>query len=305
MSAETFYQSLSQSKFSAVYIFCGEEDFLIDEALQALVTKVLPGDTENFNLDILSAVETDTREIVARANSFPLMSQYRVVIVKDLDRRGEKSREKEKGNDALLSYLNNPSPTTILVLVVKKLDKELKGKGEFVEFSRLDEGRLRRWIEERGARYGKRVRPEASQALITYVGSSLRALDRELEKISVYVDEKKTIDIDDVNAVVGLSKTYNVFELSRAVGSRDLKRSLEILERMMEFGEHPPLMVAVLTKHFMSLLKNVDKGLRVASYSRAELERSFGFLARADEKLKFTSEDPRSVMTVLFHELMR
>jgi DNA polymerase-3 subunit delta len=161
------------------------------------------------------------------------------------------------------------------------------------------------------------------------VGGSLRTLDSELEKIAVYVGEKKTIEGEDVAAVVGVSKSYNVYELTKAVGDRNLKRSLEILERMMDFGEYPPLMVAALTKHFMTLLKLAEGRRRKMSesdiatsirssprrvgeymsqlrrYSPADLEKSFAPLARADEKLKFTSEDPRSVMTVLLHELIR
>lgn len=307
MLLQEFYKSLPQRNLAPVYLFYGEEDFLIDEAVEALIAETLPEESRTFNLDVFSATEVDPRDIVARANSFPMMMQHRVVVIKDFDRLGEKNKEKEKGKerDPLRSYLENPSPTTILVLIAKKPDKTIREKVETIEFSRLDENSLRRWIIERAARYGKQISREACEALTTYVGNSLRALDKEVEKISIYAGDKKTIAIDDVNAVAGVSKTFNVFELSRAVGNRDLKRSLEILDRMMEFGEHPPLMVAVITKHFMTLLKNVEKGLRPNSYARRELERSFAYLARADEKLKFTSEDPRSVMTVLLHELMR
>lgn len=307
MSLQEFYKSLRQRKLAPVYFFYGEEDYLLDEAVDALIAETLPEESRTFNLDVLSAAEVDPRDIVARANSFPMMVQHRVVIVRDFDRLGEKNKDKEKGKerDPLRSYLENPSPTTILVLIAKKPDNTVRGRVEAIEFSRLDGAGIRHWIVEHGPRYGKQISREACEALTTYVGNSLRALEREIEKISIYVGDKKTIEIDDVNAVAGVSKTYNVFELSRAVGNRDLKRSLEILDRMMEYGEHPPLMVAVITKHFMTLLKNVERGQRLNSYSRRELERSFAYLARADEKLKFTSEDPRSVMTVLLHELMQ
>jgi DNA polymerase-3 subunit delta len=320
MTRQDFHSALRQGKFSPVYFFCGEEDFLIDEAVDSLIAQVVPAESRSFNLDILYGNEVDARDVVAQANSFPMTAERRVVILREYDRLDEK--------ELLQPYLENPSPTTVLVLVSKKADAAIRGKTETVEFRRLYDSELPAWIIERGSLYGKQVSRDASELLLMYVGGSLRALDSEIEKIAIYVGERKTVHVEDVAAVVGISKTFNVFELTKAVGDRNLKRSLEILERMMEFGEYPPLMVATLTKHFMTLLKLAEGRRRKMSdgeiaasirssprrvgeylsqlrqYSPADLERSFAPLARADEKLKFTSEDPRSVMTVLLHELI-
>jgi len=304
-----------------VYFFYGEEDFLIDEAVDSLIAEVLPQESRSFNLDVLYGNEVDARDVVAHANSFPMTVDRRVVILREYERLEDR--------EILQSYVQNPSPTTVLVLVSKKTDAAIRGKTATVEFRRLYDSELPAWITERGSLYGKRISRDASELLIMYVGASLRALGSEIEKIAIYVGEKKTIDGEDVAAVVGISKSYNVFELTKAVGDRDLKRSIEILERMMEFGEYPPMMVAALTKHFMTLLKLAEGRRRKMSeseiaasirsspkrvgeyltqlrqYSPADLEKSFSSLARADEKLKFTGEDPRSVMTVLLHELIR
>jgi DNA polymerase-3 subunit delta len=321
MTRQEFYRDLRKRKFAPVYSFRGEEDFLIDEAVESLIAEVLPQESRSFNLDVLYGNEVDARDVVAHANSFPMGADHRVVILREYDRLDDK--------EILQSYVQNPSPSTILVLISKKADAAIRVKATAVDFDRLYESDLPPWITERGSLYEKRVSREACDLLLMYVGTSLRALDNELEKIAVYVGDKKTIDAEDVAAVVGISKTHNVFELTRAVGNRDLKRSVEILERMMEFGEYPPLMVAALTKHFMTLLKLTEAKRRRMSegelassfrlpprrvgeyknqlrhYSPAELEKSFAPLARADEKLKYTSEDPRSVMTVLLHELIR
>ena len=321
MTQQEFYRDLRKRKLAPVYSFYGEEDFLIDEAVESLMAEVLPQESRSFNLDVLYGNEVNARDVVAHANSFPMGADYRVVILREYDRLDD--------GEILQSYVQNPSPTTVLVLISKKADAAIRGKTAAVDFRRLYESELPAWITERGSLNEKRVSREASDLLLMYVGASLRALDNEIEKIAVYVGDRKAIDVEDVAAVVGVSKTHNVFELTKAVGNRDLKRSLEILERMMEFGEYPPLMVAALTKHFMTLLKLTEAKRRKMSeaeiasftrlpprrvgeyldqlrqYSPAALEKSFAPLARADEKLKFTSEDPRSVMTVLLHELIR
>jgi DNA polymerase-3 subunit delta len=321
MTREEFYRDLRKRKFAPVYSFRGEEDFLIDEAVESLIAEVMPQESRSFNLDVLYGNEVDARDVVAHANSFPLGADHRIVILREYDRLDDK--------EILQSYVKNPSPSTVLVLISKKTDAAVRGKTTAVDFNRLYESELPPWIAERASVNEKRISREGCDLLLMYVGTSLRALDNEIEKIAVYVGDKKTIDAEDVAAVVGISKTHNVFELTRAVGNRDLKRSVEILDRMMEFGEYPPFMVAALTKHFMTLLKLTEakrsrmSGGELASsfrlsprrvgeyqdqlrhYSPDKLEKSFGPLARADEKLKYTSEDPRSVMTVLLHELIR
>jgi DNA polymerase-3 subunit delta len=319
MTRQEFYRDLRKRKFAPAYSFHGEEDFLIDEAVESLIAEVLSQESKSFNLDVLYGNEVDARDVVAHASSFPMGADYRVVILREYDRLGDK--------EILQSYVRNPSPTTVLVLISKKADVAIRGKTAAVDFGRLYESELPSWITERGSLHEKRVSREACDLLLMYVGTSLRALDNEIGKIAVYVGDKKTIDAEDVAAVVGISRTHNVFELTRAVGNRDIKRSIELLERMMEFGEYPPLMVAALTKHFMTLLKLTEAKRRMSEgelassfrlsprrvdeyqdqlrhYSPAELEKSFAPLARADEKLKYTSEDPRSVMTVLLHELI-
>ncbi len=320
MSPEEFYKQLQARKFSPVYYLYGDEDFLISEAIDALIGEIMKDTNRDFNLDIFYGAESDGQEIVACANAFPMLAERRLVIVREF--------EYIENKDPLYSYIEKPSPTTSLVLASSKSDPKIRGAAAAVEFRRLRVYELRKWVSDRAKRCGKEMSSEVAEVLLTYVENSLQTLDREIEKASVFVGEKKTIDDVDIATVAGASKTYNVFQLTKAVGNRDLKRSLEILERMMEVGEPPVLMVAMLTKHFMALLRFAEgqrkkmsnselaSMLRAGSsrvneftvqlrkFSTADLENSFTSLVRADEKLKFTSEDPRSVMTVLLHELL-
>ncbi|MEK6570529.1 MAG: DNA polymerase III subunit delta [Bacteroidota bacterium] len=298
MTQQEFHTALKQRKFAQVYFFFGEEDFLIDEAVSTLIATVLRDEDQSFNLDVLYGDEVDAQDVVAHANSYPMMTQHRVVILRNFERLDD------EGKKILYTHVEKASQSTVMVIISKKTDSILQRKAATIEFGHPKESELLLWIKERGRKYGREISRDAYEVLITYVGNSLRALDSELEKISSYIGDKKTIDADDVHAVVGFSKTYNVFELSKAVGNRDLKRSLEIFYRMMQFGEHPPVMVVMITKNFMRMLKLAEGGQRLRSYSKSEIERGFASLARADEKLKFTGEDPRSVMTILLHELM-
>lgn len=320
MTPDGLKSSLGRGEIYPAYFFYGEEDFLIEEAQEKLCAVVLKDGIRDFNLDILYGDEVDGRQVVARANSYPMMAERRVVILKDFHELQER--------DVVYLYLEKPSPNTVLLLVSPEDDENLHEKTVAVQFRRMRDSDLPSWVSERVGKYEKQINSEAYEVLLAYVEHSLRALDREIEKIAVYVGEKKTIEGDDVRAVVGISKVYNLYELRKAVGNRNLPRSIEIVERMMDFGERPERIIAAMTNHYIDLLKLAEAQKRrmseqelakvlhtypsrVREYlgylrysSKADLERSFSYLAAADEKIKFTSESPRSVMTVLLHELL-
>lgn len=320
MTPEVLEISLSRGEIYSAYFFYGEEDFLIEEAQEKLCAAVLKDGIRDFNLDILYADEVDGRQVVARANSYPMMAERRMVILKDFHELEEK--------EVVYLYLEKPSPKTVILLVSLEDDKNLREKTVAVHFGRMRDSDLPSWISQRVSKYKKNINSDACEFLLASVEHSLHALDREIEKLVVYVGDKTTIDGDDVRAVVGISKVYNLYELRKAVGNRNLPRSIEIVERMMDFGERPERIIAAITNHYIDLLKLAGAQKRRMSeqdlarvlhayparvreylgylryFSTADLERSFSHLAAADEKIKFTSESPRAVMTVLLHELL-
>jgi DNA polymerase-3 subunit delta len=304
-----------------VYSLYGDEDFLIDEAIAALTKEILRDASRDFNLDVFHGADVNGEKIVSCAAAFPMLAAHRLVVVREF--------QHVEGKERVYSYIENPSPTTCLVLASEKSDPKIGRRAVSVEFRPLRADELSQWIVDRAKHYNRGMSPEAADVLLTYADHSLQTLDREIEKVSVYVGERKEISGVDVAAVAGVSKSFNVFELTKAVGERNIKRSMEILERMMELGEPPVLMVATLTKHFMNLLRFAEGqkkkmtnselssmlragqsrlseyAVQLRKFSPTELEKSFASLVMADEKLKFSSEDPRLIMTVLIHELVR
>jgi DNA polymerase-3 subunit delta len=156
----------------------------------------------------------------------------------------------------------------------------------------------------------------------------LREVQNEIDKLFIYVGDKNSIDVDDVNSVVGMSKQYNVFELQKAVGQKRLGHAMEIVERMINAGESPIGMIVMLTKYFQKiwLLKELRSGntneyqlaasLNVSpffmkdyleaarNYSDVEVENSFASLLKTDERLKM-SGDARLLMTLLIHGIIQ
>ncbi|MFN0158264.1 MAG: DNA polymerase III subunit delta [Bacteroidota bacterium] len=318
--------SLKRKEFFPVYLLYGEEDYLASEASDLLVDAALTPDERVFNLDIVYGNEGDARDIASRASSFPMMAERRVVVVREMD--------KLQNKELLAGYLEQPSPSTCLILVSVKPDfrkkpyVSAKRHGKVIEFKPLYDNQIPPWIMERVKGEGKAMVPEAAELLASYIGNSLREVLSELEKLYVYVGEKKNIDTNDVADVVGISKEYNIFELQRAVGAKDTVRSPFIVDRMLESGENATMILVMLTRYFTALWKLHDMRRRgvspneqateagvhpfylkeymsaLAQYTSHEIEDAFGTLARADEQLKSTGNDPKTIMLMALVQVL-
>ncbi len=306
--------TFAQKKFFPVYLFHGEEDFLAEEATSRLIDAALTNEERGFNLDVMYGSEADARDIVSHASSFPMMAERRVVVIRDLDRLSSK--------ELLSGYIERPSATTCLVLLSAKPDfrkkpyATAKKNAIAVEFRPLREYQLPTWIAQRFKKLGKTIDPEAGKMLVTYVSTSLREVENEIEKLSVYIGQKSFITVDDIAAVVGVSKEFNVFELQKAIGAKDMRRSTEILLRMLEAGESPTMIIIMLARYFTSLWRLCDIRRRQAPaadaginpyflkeyvdvlsrYSQADIEGIFEVLAGSDEQLKSSSPDPKLLL---------
>jgi DNA polymerase-3 subunit delta len=326
ISVESFLPSIKKKEFAPVYFFYGEEDFLIDEIVDAIIAEGVDAGTRGFNLDIVHGSEIDGKDVVSIASSFPMMSDRRVVIVKDFDRVTNK--------ELLEPYFDHPSITTCLVLVATKPDTRkkpyplLKKKSVGGEFTRLYENEIPAWIQRRVKLFKRSITPEAAELLQAYVGNSLRDVANQIEKLLIAIGSRPTIGLQDVEAVVGVSKEFTVFELSKMVGEKNIARSMEIVERMMDSGESPQLIIVMLTRHFIILSKlhelrtSIKSDFELASavrispffvkeylshlrnYSPFAIDNAFLALTRADHELKSSATDPKLVMDVLLCEMM-
>lgn len=320
MTLDDLDRALKAGKFEPLYLFYGEEDFLSDEAVERLLSSALRETERSFNLDILSANDADAREIVARASAFPMVAERRVVVVRDADHLPE------KGLELLAHYADQPSPSTCLVLVAAKPDMRrkafatIKRSGTAIEFRPLYENQLPDWIERRVDRRKGSITPEAAKLLAAYVGSSLRDIENELDKLFLFVGDRSNISEGDVAAVVGLTREYSVFELQRAIGERNLPRAVEVMEKILDANEPMPLIVSILTNYFATLWKIGDllrRGTKQSEltgqvrvnpyflkeyiatlkvYSLEEIEGVFHRLATAEEEYKTAGADVKSIM---------
>lgn len=317
--------------FGPLYLILGKEDFLVDECVRMITNALVPDEMRGFNLDVMYGSKSEAKNVIAHASSYPMMGDRRVVIVKEF----EKLVLGETAKEIVGNYLERPLDSTCLVLVSPEPDfrkrpfTDLKKTATIVSCDPLYDNQVPSWVSARIRASKKEASPEACRMLQAYVGNSLRALDSEIEKLLIYIGDRKEITGDDIAAVVGASKGYTVFDLQNCIGRKDIREAMIVLARMMEAGESPQMIIVMLTRFFTILLRiselkqrrhpesQFPAELKISPYflkqyldyysnfSSSHIERAFHALLTADTELKSTMSDPHIVMDLLVYSLIK
>jgi DNA polymerase-3 subunit delta len=252
----------------SVYFLYGPEDYLIEEEVQKLLNKTLSQKERGFNLHLFNGEEHSSQEIVQAAQTLPMFSQYRFVLVRQADHMDEKKVE------AMMEYIQNPSPNTCFVLYGqtigswKKHRKEIEKIGDVTEYTRLKGRALVSWMKNRMKEKGKTLSEEAADYLVDVMGDHLFDLDNAMEKVFLSVGGKGAIELSDMEEITSEVKVSTVFDLTDAIGLQNLEKALGILGKAMEskaiffrreeegskFGDPVPLLLSMMAKQYWSML---------------------------------------------------
>ena len=171
------------------------------------------------------------------------------------------------GADRLESVLKSGLPEgTHLILTAdavdkrKKLFKTLDEIGKILEFSRVKgdtklKGLLMENARELLTAKGKKMAPGAWLALGKKTGFNLRPSMSALEKLITFTGEKPTIDEEDIEAAIGKTREETVFNLTAALVEKNLPVSLSILGDLLDRGDHPVMILAMLAREIRILLQ--------------------------------------------------
>jgi DNA polymerase-3 subunit delta len=244
-------------RFMPVYLFMGDESYFIDELTNLLIETVVPEAEKDFNQHILYGLETDTATIITLARSFPMMSDFQLIVVKEL--QGLKKMEE------LDVYVKNPLKTSILVLNSKNgmLDKRKKlysaidKNGVVFESKKIPETKIPAFVQEYFKKKGYGIDAKPAQMLTDFLGNDLSKLINEMDKLLLSVPPKeKRITAELVETNIGVSKDYNNFELLKALVEKNVLKANRITDYFEKNPKNNPLTVtlSVLFNFFSNLM---------------------------------------------------
>lgn len=257
----------------------GEEAYYIDKISDFIENNVLAEEERGFNQMVLYGRDVSIEDIVGNAKRYPMMAEHQVIIVKEAQ---DLSRTIEK----LVSYVENPQPSTILVInyKYKKIDrrkvlfKTLKKKAVVYESKKLYENQVADWIRRVLSPKNYTISPKAAQMLVEFLGTDLSKINNELEKLQIILPNGTQINPEHIEENIGISKDYNNFELRKAVGERNTIKAYKIVNYFADNPKDNPMVVTVslLFNFFSQLLhfhglkdktpRNIATALRVNPY---------------------------------------
>ncbi|MBS1950922.1 MAG: DNA polymerase III subunit delta [Bacteroidetes bacterium] len=260
--AKKILEKLKKGKYDPVYLLQGEETYYIDLLSNYIETNALTEGEKGFNQVILYGKDSPMAAILTCARRFPMMAERQVVIVREA--QDIPDLNKDTGSKLLLDYLTQPVPSTVLVLCHKHktLDKrrELGKKAEQLAtsaaFKKPYDNQLIEFIVKYIEEKKYSIDEEAARVLAEYVGNDLNRLANEADKILISHDAKEPIRPTEVMAKVGISREYNIFELQRALVSKDWMQVAKIINYFEANPKKNPAipMVAFLYSFFSKVL---------------------------------------------------
>ena len=351
-ATERFVSDVSARKLQAAYVLVGDEAFFRDQCRAALIQHLVTPELRDFSLHDLDLAENSVAEILDLARTPSLMAPFQVFFVRGVKSLyGRGSHQEEFA--AIEEYCKNPNPDAVMIFVAdhisipadaRRMEMQDKDRyqrirdtlGEFctvIELARVDESDGMRWVTEHAGKEDVKVDADAARELVDALGADMMLVSNELEKLILYVGEKKRITIGDVETLVLAAKQRSLYELTDAISAKDRVRALSVLDALMatEEGEEASIgHIYMLSRTFRQMLVILEKnvrdsraiwqalwqGFRLPPFaaddvirqarrykSRRELTRALRLLARADLALRSSPVSKRLVLEKLVLDL--
>lgn len=267
VSLEQFKERLEKGKVIPAVLLLGDEPYLRDACRAALIGKFVPEAARTWAVSRFSADRGETQAALEQSQTLPMLSTQQVVFLEEaeaIESLGEKARE--DAVESMEAYLQDPAPFTVLVIEAKKLDMRMLLGKKLAELALVVEVGLGSSPEERyGAaealakslarELGVSFEKGAAEDLAEDVNGDLMRLKTEVEKLATYAAERKIIWREDVSALVISEKSTTIWEVAELLASRQPRKALEFIERLLREGEEPVMMVGGMAWMYRKLME--------------------------------------------------
>jgi DNA polymerase-3 subunit delta len=351
-ATERFVSDVSARKLRPAYVLVGDEVFFRDRCRAALIQHLVTPELRDFSLHDLDLGDTSLAETLDLARTPSLMAPFQVFFVRGVKALYSRGSHQEEFA-AIEEYCRNPNPDAVLIFIAdhisipsdaRRMDMQDKDRyeriretlGEYcavIELARVEEGDGINWVVEHAAKEAVKIDADAARELVDALGSDMMLVSNELEKLILFVGQKKRITIGDVETMVLAAKQRSLYELTDAISAKDSVRALAVLDAMLssEEGEEAAIgHIYMLARTFRQMLVILEKnvrdsraiwqalwqGFRLPPFaaedvirqarrfkSRRELTRALRLLGRADLALRSNPASKRLVLEKLVIDL--
>lgn len=327
LSRPALEKAIEQGRLEPLYLLTGEETYLRDDAANR-ITKAALRDSllGEFNQSSFNLLSQSAGDAVAAAEQLPMMSPLRVVRITAFNKL------KEADEAVLISYLQRPCESSVVIFIADDLDKRRKltktllDECVVVDFQPLKDGEAKKWASDRLKELKVSTTDRVLNEILDLVGTDIRTLDSELEKLALAAGGSGKITGELVDDLIGRSRELSNFDLGDHLLAHDRKRALQTLHRLLEQGAEPVMLVGAIGGSFrrLALAREAltrggrDEVFRVTpmpffrrdEYLRSlqrfdahTIARNIKLIANADLGIKTSVATPRLQLEMLVFEL--
>jgi DNA polymerase-3 subunit delta len=281
---DRFVSEVQARKLRPAYVFVGDEVFFRKRCREAILEHLVPTDLRDFSLYEFDLADTDLAEVLDRARTPSLMAPFQVFFVRGVKNLFGRGSNEDKLT-AIEKYCKDPNPDAVLIFIADHIsipadvrrmdmtDKEryeriretLGGYCAIVELARVEEGEAVRWLSEYCSTQGVKIEADAARELVDALGGDMMMISNELEKLTLYVGEKKRITLGDVETMVLAAKQRSLYELTDAISAKDRVRALQMLDAIFSTGGGDEAAIGhlyMLAKTFRQMLVILERNVR-------------------------------------------
>ena len=325
--SRTELESSLRQTVEPLYLLLGTESYLRGAAAQSIANAAL-SDTllREFNEASFSLLTDAVQSAIAAAEQLPMMSSRRVIKIRDF------AKLRDADEQVLIAYLNNPSPSTVMIFVADDLDKRkasskvLLDRCLVVDFSPIKDAEAKNWCKGRLKELKTSADEQVLNELIRLVGTDVQTLSTELDKLSAAAIDTKKITHELVDDLIGRSRELSNFELTDHLIANNRKRALETLYRLLDDGAEPVMLVGLIAGNYHRLAlgkylltrggrEEVFRNINLPPFKRdsyitslqradsAKIARGIQLIAAVDLAIKTSQATPRLQLEMLVCEL--
>ncbi len=255
-------RSLAAGRVQPLYLLVGCEGYLRDAAALHITAATLSGTLlREFNEASFSLLTDSPMAAIAAAEQLPMMSERRVVRIKDF------AKLRESDEQIIIRYLERPADSTVMIFVADDLDKRkiltktLLANCAVVEFPAVKDAEAKAWARTRLKELKTTADDRVLTDIIRLVGTNLQTLASELDKLAAAAVETRQITAELVDELIDRSRELSNFDLGDQLLAGDRRRALETLHRLLEDDVAPVMLVGLIASnyHRLALAKELLK----------------------------------------------
>lgn len=271
VSYKDIIKTIKKGAFSPIYILYGDELYFIHKIIQAAEHFTIETNNES-NLFILDSKKQKLNDALMMLQEAGMFSSFKMIILRDAQYIKEfqsTSKDKNSSIEILLKYIQHPVPEHYLIIAFEDPEKKLDERKSFIKeiinhpnvvafkSEKIKDYKVKDWIKQYVLDLGRMINDGAAYKLSENIGNDLMRIEKEIEKIIINIAEKEEITETHVSKYTFINREYNIYELQKALGERDILKANLIIKYFGENKNDFPmeLIISQLNNYFSKIMK--------------------------------------------------